>query len=171
MPLIELKEAPSLPPFPTRRAHNMHVHTIRCLILGGNGTATSGLGDCRGGVAPSVPVITRHRPLYFSEMGSSVLLPCQASGNPRPRVYWLDGENLPLMDPRFQQQPNGDLLISNLRWQDMDGYKCVAKSPEGEAEAVTFLYPAAKVRNLSIFKAIHHFFILFKRFLRKVIRL
>jgi hypothetical protein len=104
-------------------------------------------------------------------MGSTVVLPCEASGNPRPRVYWLDGEGNQLSDPRFTLQPNGDLVISNIRWQDMDGYKCLAKSPLGETEAVTFLYPAAKVRNFSIFKAVFHLFTLFKRFFRKAIRL
>ncbi|XP_058805434.1 neural/ectodermal development factor IMP-L2 isoform X2 [Phymastichus coffea] len=104
-------------------------------VEGGNSTCDT---------VASAPVITRHRPLYFSEIGSTVVLPCEAQGKPRPHVYWLDGEGNPLLDPRFVVQPNGNLVIANIRWQDMDGYKCVAKSSLGEAEAITFLYPAAK---------------------------
>ncbi|XP_031788412.1 neural/ectodermal development factor IMP-L2 isoform X2 [Nasonia vitripennis] len=112
-------------------------------VQGGN-VSLSSRPECQKGGASAPPVITRHRPIYFSEMGSTVELPCEASGKPRPHVYWLDGEGNPLMDPRFAVQPDGNLLISNIRWQDMDGYKCIAKSPLGETEAVTFLYPAAK---------------------------
>ena len=104
-------------------------------------------------------------------MGSTVELPCEASGSPRPRVHWVDGENKRLDDPRFSVQPDGSLLVANIRWQDMDAYKCVASSPLGRAEASTFLYPAAKVRNFSIFNSIFHLFALFKRFFRKAVRL
>ena len=104
-------------------------------------------------------------------MGSTVELPCEASGSPRPHVRWLDGEGNELDDPRFSVQPDGSLLISNIRWQDMDGYRCQAQSSQGEAEVVTFLYPAAKVRNFSLFKAIFHLFTLFKRFFRKALPL
>ncbi|KAJ8682082.1 hypothetical protein QAD02_017874 [Eretmocerus hayati] len=103
---------------------------------------------CREGASTNGPVITRHRPIYFSEMGTTVELPCEASGRPRAHVRWLDGDGNELVDPRFQVQPSGSLIIANIRWQDMDGYRCVATSEIGgqraTAEAVTFLYPAAK---------------------------
>ncbi|KAL7287619.1 neural/ectodermal development factor IMP-L2 [Trichogramma pretiosum] len=104
-------------------------------------------GQCKHfGDDRETPVITRHRPIYFSEMGSTVELPCEASGNPRPKVHWYNGEGKRLDDPRFSVQADGSLVIADIRWQDMDGYKCVASSPltGHQAEAVTFLYPAAK---------------------------
>ncbi|XP_023245024.1 neural/ectodermal development factor IMP-L2 [Copidosoma floridanum] len=94
------------------------------------------------------PLITRHRPLYFSEKGSTVVLPCEATGNPRPHVTWYNGTQKLKSGSRLAVDPYGSLVIKDLRWHDMGGYKCVASSRMmGTAEAETFLYPAARSKS------------------------
>lgn len=41
----------------------------------------------------------------------------------------------------LQLLDSGDLLISDVNWSDMGGFKCVAESPLGRDTATTFLYP------------------------------
>ena len=118
-----------------------------------------------------VPRITRYRPLFISETGSSVVLPCEATGNPKPRIYWVNGEDKRLQDKRFTIQSDGSLVIGSIRWSDMDNYKCIAESELGIDEAVTFLYPAAKVRNTSFINYLHKIITIIRHFIPSNIKL
>lgn len=45
-------------------------------------------------------------------------------------------------NPRLKVLPNGDLLISPLRWSDMGTYTCIARNPISKDTAETFVYPS-----------------------------
>lgn len=45
-------------------------------------------------------------------------------------------------NPRQKVLPNGDLLISPLRWSDMGTYTCIARNPISKDTAETFVYPS-----------------------------
>ena len=80
----------------------------------------------------------------FSNLESTVIIPCRASGNPRPETYWLDileKRITSAVDSRYNVLENGDLVIDHIKWEDMGRYLCVAKSGDNEVSAETFLYP------------------------------
>ena len=92
----------------------------------------------------SKPTITLHASMMFSNEESTVIIPCRASGNPRPETYWLDSMNRRItsaVDSRYSILDNGDLVIDHIKWEDMGRYLCVAKSEVAEVSEETFLYP------------------------------
>lgn len=88
--------------------------------------------------------ITLHFRTLFENMGSTVVLPCKASGRPLPEITWLNEEGNvvgSMQDPRFRTLPTGELIITGLRWADMGSYTCVAKNAFSKDESETFVYP------------------------------
>nr|CAD7448564.1 unnamed protein product [Timema bartmani] len=87
--------------------------------------------------------ISTWSPLYMDVMGNDVTLPCRAVGNPRPAIYWLDGDNKLIAEnePRYKVLPDGDLFIYKLQWSDMGGYTCIASNTRSRDMTTTFLYP------------------------------
>ncbi|KAK0167639.1 hypothetical protein PV327_005010 [Microctonus hyperodae] len=91
------------------------------------------------------PIITKFRPTLLSVQGSTIILPCDAWGNPRPQIFWqirgdtgaTDLEN----DSRIKLLKDGGLLIKSLQWNDLGEYICIANSSLGEDRAMTFVYP------------------------------
>ncbi|XP_011313218.1 neural/ectodermal development factor IMP-L2 [Fopius arisanus] len=94
------------------------------------------------------PVITHHTATVVALQGTSLILPCVATGKPRPYITWetSDGNVIAnhLFNPRFKVLGTGDLLIDALEWEDMNEYTCVAKSHLGEDRVSTFVYPAQR---------------------------
>lgn len=81
----------------------------------------------------------------FASIGKSIVLPCKASGKPHPEMFWLDSEQNLIssqQNGRHKILPNGDLLISPLRWSDMGTYTCIARNPVSKDMAETFVYPS-----------------------------
>ena len=97
-------------------------------------------GDCN---LVDKPEITKSRPTIFSELGSTVQLPCETSGN--PKIVWLNDVYEQINDPRFSASLNGDLQIANLQWEDLNEYRCVADYGWIKVQISSFLYPVAKV--------------------------
>ncbi|XP_051165774.1 neural/ectodermal development factor IMP-L2 [Leptopilina boulardi] len=98
-------------------------------------------GTCR---ESSKPTITLHASMVISNLESTVIIPCRASGNPRPQTYWLDNYEKRInsnIDSRYSVLENGDLLIESITWEDMGRFLCVAKSGDFEVSVDTFLYP------------------------------
>nr|CAD7402921.1 unnamed protein product [Timema cristinae] len=93
--------------------------------------------------ATSPARISTWSPLYMDVMGNDVTLPCRAVGNPRPAIYWLDGDNelIAENEPRYKVLPDGDLFIYKLQWSDMGGYTCIASNTRSRDMTTTFLYP------------------------------
>lgn len=99
-----------------------------------------GMGTAPG---PVIPRISLWYNVLLEKIGNPVILPCEAYGQPHPQVYWLDNNNnmVGKHDPRFKTLPNGSLLITNLKWDDMGEFHCVAKNDLGKDTKGTFVYP------------------------------
>lgn len=94
---------------------------------------------------PVAPRITRYFNVLLENIGNTVILPCDAYAQPHPQVYWIDNKEslVSRHDPRLKVLPDGSLLITNLKWDDMGGFSCVAKNDLGKDTKSTFLYPMA----------------------------
>lgn len=106
------------------------------LVNGENGNSS-----CNG---ENKPTITLHSPMRFALIGSTVVLPCRATGKLRPYTYWLDNNAAVIhssSNPRYKILRNGDLVIDPLEWTDMGSFTCYAKSDYKKDSATTFLYP------------------------------
>lgn len=109
---------------------------LRVYDLGENGNSS-----CKG---ENKPTITLHSPMRFALIGSTVVLPCRATGKLRPYTYWLDNNAAVIhssSNPRHKILRNGDLVIDPLEWTDMGSLTCYAKSDYKEDSVTTFLYP------------------------------
>ncbi|XP_057319504.1 zwei Ig domain protein zig-2 [Microplitis mediator] len=96
------------------------------------------------------PVITNFISSMLVSQDSTVVIPCTVQGEPKPDIVWqtYNGTTItPTTDPRYELLSSGDLLISSLKWVDMDGYVCIAKSKFGEDRQSTFLYPVQNGRS------------------------
>uniref|UniRef100_A0AB40DP27 Ecdysone-inducible protein L2 n=1 Tax=Drosophila simulans TaxID=7240 RepID=A0AB40DP27_DROSI len=79
---------------------------------------------------------------HLDLMGSNIQLPCRVHARPRAEVTWLNNENKEIVQGhRHRVLPNGDLLISEIKWEDMGNYKCIARNVVGKDTADTFVYP------------------------------
>uniref|UniRef100_A0A672JKZ9 Neogenin 1b n=1 Tax=Salarias fasciatus TaxID=181472 RepID=A0A672JKZ9_SALFA len=68
--------------------------------------------------------------------GSSVLLPCVATGYPAPHIRWMLGDKpLEESDGRLELLAGGSLQIYNLTEEDGGVYTCVAEGSNGTVEA------------------------------------
>lgn len=94
---------------------------------------------------PQKPKIVFSYSQYMDLMGSTVVLPCKAIGRPRPEIYWLDVQQTLITDrKRYKILPNGYLLITDLKWDDMGTFTCIARNSFGKDTISTFVYSAAK---------------------------
>ncbi|XP_012269230.1 neural/ectodermal development factor IMP-L2 [Athalia rosae] len=104
-------------------------------------------------LAETKPRVTLHSPTMVAPIGSTIALPCRASGRPRaPRTLWLDNSNQPITstsNPRYKVLGSGELVIFPLLWSDMGELTCIAQSDRGEDIAITFLYPLSNEDNES----------------------
>lgn len=110
-------------------------------------------------VGPKKVRILSYYATVFSAIGKSLVLPCKATGKPHPEIFWLDSEQVLInsQHPRHKVLPNGDLLITPLKWADMGTYTCIARNPISKDTAETFVYPS-----------VSFVFFLFRKFAQKV---
>ncbi|XP_023222952.1 zwei Ig domain protein zig-2-like [Centruroides sculpturatus] len=74
--------------------------------------------------------------------GYDVRLICRSEGSPTPKITWLDTEENPISDSnKYKLMENGDLIIYDLKWNDMGHYTCLSENSRGSDTAVLFLYP------------------------------
>ncbi|XP_037939205.1 neural/ectodermal development factor IMP-L2 [Teleopsis dalmanni] len=91
------------------------------------------------------PKIIYNEKLHLDLVGSNIMLPCKVHSRPRAEVFWMNGEGkLIEQNHRYKILPNGDLLISDIKWEDMGGYKCIARNIHGKDTADTFIYPVLR---------------------------
>ncbi|XP_046849597.1 papilin-like [Xenia sp. Carnegie-2017] len=61
--------------------------------------------------------------------GRDITMPCVATGNPKPEIFWLKGNlDVSVFGQRFKVFPNGTLKISQVQEVDEDLYTCVANN-------------------------------------------
>ncbi|XP_060802396.1 tyrosine-protein phosphatase Lar isoform X2 [Amyelois transitella] len=131
--------------------------TYECVAENGVGDAVSAVATLTvfetDKVPPGFPSIAPPPTTMVVEVGHTATLPCQATGNPTPKVKWLFN-SLPLdvaSNPRYallNDKMHGTLQIVKSEEDDQGKYECVAENSIGtDFSKPTSLY--VKVRRVS----------------------
>ena len=79
-------------------------------------------------------------------MGSNIALPCMATGNPKPNIFWLKGNlDVSVFGRRFQVRPDGTLTIAQVQEVDEDQYTCVANNAISRRSQPAYLRVLSKL--------------------------
>ncbi|XP_029960009.1 hemicentin-1 [Salarias fasciatus] len=82
-----------------------------------------------------------------AEVGTEVVLPCEAEGSPSPLVTWSrNGHPIPPVTAGFTVLPSGSLKITDVRLIDSKLYTCTAENPAGNVSLSYSLHIQAKPR-------------------------
>ncbi|KAG7241454.1 hypothetical protein INR49_025655 [Caranx melampygus] len=82
-----------------------------------------------------------------AEVGTEVVLPCEAQGSPSPLVTWSrNGHPIPPVTAGFTVLPSGSLKITDVRLIDSKLYTCTAENPAGNVSISYNLHIQAKPR-------------------------
>ncbi|XP_061672486.1 hemicentin-1 [Syngnathoides biaculeatus] len=82
-----------------------------------------------------------------AEVGTEVVLPCEAQGSPSPLVTWnRNGHPIPPVTAGFTVLPSGSLKITDVRLIDSKLYTCTAENPAGNVSLSYNLHIQAKPR-------------------------
>uniref|UniRef100_A0A3B4XL25 Hemicentin-1-like n=1 Tax=Seriola lalandi dorsalis TaxID=1841481 RepID=A0A3B4XL25_SERLL len=82
-----------------------------------------------------------------AEVGTEVVLPCEAQGSPSPLVTWSrNGHPIPPVTAGFTVLPSGSLKITDVRLIDSKLYTCTAENPAGNMSISYNLHIQAKPR-------------------------
>uniref|UniRef100_A0A3Q2GH42 Hemicentin-1 n=1 Tax=Cyprinodon variegatus TaxID=28743 RepID=A0A3Q2GH42_CYPVA len=82
-----------------------------------------------------------------AEVGTEVVLPCEAQGSPSPLVTWSrNGYPIPPVTAGFTVLPSGSLRITDVRLMDSKLYTCTADNPAGNVSLSYNLHVQAKPR-------------------------
>uniref|UniRef100_A0A6P7F6S0 Protein sidekick n=1 Tax=Diabrotica virgifera virgifera TaxID=50390 RepID=A0A6P7F6S0_DIAVI len=170
-PLYELETLWSKDGIPiesTGILHSFNDIWNRTLILTSVNTTYSGQYECqvnlRSGGFPTavasaqIEVLEKPRflnvakPETLGEYASSLSLPCDVLGIPKPNVTWYrNSEELDLSDKRYEVQEDNSLLIKKLLISDNGMYQCFARNEAGESSLSSWLKvkKLRKVRSLA----------------------
>nr|XP_061831771.1 hemicentin-1-like isoform X1 [Nerophis lumbriciformis] len=81
-----------------------------------------------------LPVIHSHPSTQDVILNNAIVLPCRATGSPRPTITWQkEGINIPTTGGHFTVLPNGSLQITRASVSNSGTYICVAQNPAGTA--------------------------------------
>ncbi|XP_028312888.1 hemicentin-1 [Gouania willdenowi] len=82
-----------------------------------------------------------------AEVGTEVVLPCEAQGSPSPLVTWSrNGHPIPPVTAGFTVLPSGSLKITDVRLIDSKVYSCTAENPAGNVSISYDVHIQAKPR-------------------------
>ena len=101
--------------------------------------------------SPYQPVIDQVDPNPTVEVEKDLTLFCNARGAEPLTLQWVRGENQPLSE-RATQQPDGRLVIRNIRPEDAGVYVCIARNNYGTTELVVTVYVTGESSLASIFE-------------------
>lgn len=89
------------------------------------------------------PKISYSEKLHLDLVGTNIMLPCKVFSRTHADIFWLNNEGklVESNNGRVSVLPDGKLLISDVQWEDMGQYKCVARNSAGKDTADTFVYP------------------------------
>ncbi|KAM9476533.1 inactive tyrosine-protein kinase 7 isoform 1-T1 [Clarias gariepinus] len=108
-------------------------------------------GEIRAFVSLTVGVHTEFKvhPEYTTVyQGHTATLHCQATGDPQPYIHWIVKDKaLSVGTSRFQEMPNGSLIISDVTTADTGKYTCIAGNSCGIRHQVTQLYVVEKPKH------------------------
>ena len=79
-------------------------------------------------VLPGTPTITVEPADTVVDAGTTVVLNCQAEGEPTPTIEWSRQGRPLLGNDRFASLSNGSLRISSAQKEDTAEYECVARN-------------------------------------------
>ncbi|XP_062570988.1 hemicentin-1-like isoform X1 [Saccostrea cucullata] len=85
------------------------------------------------------PRITKAPFNMGADISTNTSLPCEATGDPSPRIYWLFKGNPVKTGGRLRQDKTGYLFIDNLKYTDEGRYTCVAQNQFGMQEISAYL--------------------------------
>lgn len=77
------------------------------------------------------PIITEEPVDTVVDAGSTVVLNCQAQGEPTPMIEWSQQGRPLLGSDRFSSLSDGSLRISSAQMEDTAEYECVARNLMG----------------------------------------
>nr|XP_061790885.1 hemicentin-1-like [Nerophis lumbriciformis] len=87
-----------------------------------------------------LPVIHSHPSNLEVILNNAIVLPCNATGSPRPTITWQkEGINIHTTGGSFTVLPNGSLQIAKASVANSGTYICVAQNPAGTALGKTKL--------------------------------
>ncbi|XP_008200376.1 neuroglian isoform X4 [Tribolium castaneum] len=129
------------PPNPRRRVENNRI-VIERLVESDTGNygcnATNSLGyvykDVYVNVLSLAPEILEAPTDTQAVDGQNVTMICKVLGAPKPSIKWSLNER-ELTGGRYIVQPNGDLIIRNVQFDDRGNYTCFAENKFGNASA------------------------------------
>ncbi|XP_051929215.1 hemicentin-1 isoform X1 [Hippocampus zosterae] len=87
-----------------------------------------------------LPVIHSHPSTVEVILNNTIVLPCRATGSPRPTITWQkEGINIHTTGGSFTVLPHGSLQITKASVSNSGTYICVAQNPAGTALGKTKL--------------------------------
>lgn len=108
-------------------------------------------GEIRAYVSLTVGVYTEFKvePEYTTVyQGHTATMHCQATGDPQPYIQWIvKDKTLSVSNTRFQELPNGSLIISDVTTADTGKYTCIAGNSCGIRHRVAQLYVVEKPKH------------------------
>ena len=72
-------------------------------------------------------------------MGYPVIMPCRATGNPKPQIGWMHNDVELVVDSRIQILEDGSLKILRTLTGDEGMYHCTALNSRGSVTAVAYV--------------------------------
>uniref|UniRef100_A0A8C5MHJ5 Immunoglobulin superfamily member 10 n=1 Tax=Leptobrachium leishanense TaxID=445787 RepID=A0A8C5MHJ5_9ANUR len=71
---------------------------------------------------------------YVARAVESVVLHCEAVGEPKPKIFWLlpSSDMIAASHDRYVLHENGSLTVNQLKLLDAGEYMCVARNPAGD---------------------------------------
>ncbi|XP_068136939.1 immunoglobulin superfamily member 10 [Hyperolius riggenbachi] len=82
--------------------------------------------------APRIKINTRTK--FEVRAGGSVVLDCEAIGEPKPKIFWLlpSSDMIATSHDRYLLHENGSLTINHVKLLDAGEYMCVARNAAGD---------------------------------------
>ena len=100
------------------------------------------------------PSIEEGETEFTANEGSTIQLPCEVEGDPRPKIIWTKGGvRISDTDPHYFINEDGSLDIFSVKTQDTATYVCTAINQAGSKEKRVTLFVQRKYHRLQLIAA------------------